>query len=994
MNLIEGDTFTDPGYTATDDVDGDITANVTVAGDILDTYTPGSYVLTYNVSDAADNAAAEVTRTVIVSENITASRATIEAAVMTAPFEWVNSVGNSATWNNNHNAYSVSGKLMYVDEDTSVGFEGDTFFLPFAIKAPADMDITDATVEITGLKDTAEVVNNYTGSQFEDYAGDKVLLVVWGVEENENITVKVDWDGEGTAYSESTYTIDLTNLELLMPIASAGDLYNVRNNLGGNYIQVADIDLSAYTNWEPIGGSWDRFSGSYYGNGYEISNLTVQVDTNYCYGGLFGEIWGRIEDVRLTEVSIASTAASPYAIGGLAGYLGETGTIYNCHVQGSISGNGAAYVGGLVGWQYGGTIEECSAVGSVSQSGTGYTGGLVGGTRNPHILRSFAAVNVTSNGPCTGGLVGSNGGVIEQSYAVGDVTSTSYWIGGLVGNNSPFDIECAIIECYATGKVSGNSSIGGLVGINSNATIESSYYDKDTAGCNVITGGTPKSTADMKNQETFIGWDFGNTWTIGEGTYPYLQWQGLFPTVPNQNQAAPTGLEAVAPTAAGSDGKITGTTAVMEYKLATDDESAYVPCSHTETTGLSAGDYVVRLAAKTGYNASLATTVTVPAYVAPAIISVAIEPATASVVQGGTQQLAATVVAVGGADQTVNWTSSDVTETVTVAATGLVTVAADAAAGEYTITATSTFDDTKSDTLTITVTATQKEITGFTALTPIGLDADEQIVDIAALKSSGKLPATVTVTDGTTPVDATITDWTGTFDGTATGAQTLTAVWMMPAGCADVTDTISVTITVNVNVVQTALSSDAILTSTIGTVDSTEGTIVNIPEETTLADFKAAIATAAGATFEVYQADGTTIATDLATGCKVIVTAEDSTTTKIYTLTVEAPDSLITAVTFTAAEGLQEGNTNAAAYAIVGALGTTGGDGTITYGLAVNAVIPENSADNDKFIISGTDVKIGTTALTAGTYKFNVEATDADGDKFQQACTIIVAAQG
>jgi len=89
--------------------------------------------------------------------------------------------------------------------------------------------------------------------------------------------------------------------------------------------------------------------------------------------------------------------------------------------------------------------------------------------------------------------------------------------------------------------------------------------------------------------------------------------------------------------------------------------------------------------------------------VAPAVTSVTVAPATATVVQGGTQQLTATVVVVGGAAQTVTWTSSDDTNA-PVNATGLVTVAAGAPAGDYTITATSTVDATKSGTSVITVT--------------------------------------------------------------------------------------------------------------------------------------------------------------------------------------------------------------------------------------------------------------------------------------------------
>jgi len=67
MNIMVGDTFTDPGATATDDVDGDITASIVVAGDVVDVNTAATYTITYNVSDAAGNAATEKTRTVIVA---------------------------------------------------------------------------------------------------------------------------------------------------------------------------------------------------------------------------------------------------------------------------------------------------------------------------------------------------------------------------------------------------------------------------------------------------------------------------------------------------------------------------------------------------------------------------------------------------------------------------------------------------------------------------------------------------------------------------------------------------------------------------------------------------------------------------------------------------------------------------------------------------------------------------------------------------------------
>jgi uncharacterized protein YjdB len=77
-----------------------------------------------------------------------------------------------------------------------------------------------------------------------------------------------------------------------------------------------------------------------------------------------------------------------------------------------------------------------------------------------------------------------------------------------------------------------------------------------------------------------------------------------------QNQAAPTGLTGFsATTHAGTDGKITGTSNLMEYRLSGDLN--YTPVTGTEITGLPAGEYFVRYAAREGYYASIETLVRV-----------------------------------------------------------------------------------------------------------------------------------------------------------------------------------------------------------------------------------------------------------------------------------------------------------------------------------------------------------------------------------------------
>ena len=94
-------------------------------------------------------------------------------------------------------------------------------------------------------------------------------------------------------------------------------------------------------------------------------------------------------------------------------------------------------------------------------------------------------------------------------------------------------------------------------------------------------------------------WADGNTdavtaaWSIGKAT-----------------QEAPIGLNGVAPTTVdGSDGKISGVTDKMEYRMA--GESIYTPCSGTEIENLSADNYFVRYAEDNNHFASSDAEVTV-----------------------------------------------------------------------------------------------------------------------------------------------------------------------------------------------------------------------------------------------------------------------------------------------------------------------------------------------------------------------------------------------
>jgi len=79
--VIEGTNYIEQGATATDDVDGDLTDAIVKEG-IVDVLTPGSYNITYTVSDAAGNVA-EAVRTVVVEEEIVQVEEVVETGTST-----------------------------------------------------------------------------------------------------------------------------------------------------------------------------------------------------------------------------------------------------------------------------------------------------------------------------------------------------------------------------------------------------------------------------------------------------------------------------------------------------------------------------------------------------------------------------------------------------------------------------------------------------------------------------------------------------------------------------------------------------------------------------------------------------------------------------------------------------------------------------------------------------------------------------------------------
>jgi hypothetical protein len=170
-------------------------------------------------------------------------------------------------------------------------------------------------------------------------------------------------------------------------------------------------------------------------------------------------------------------------------------------------------------------ITKCSATGTVTlKAGTSdsKSGGLIGFTvAGTHVDQCSSGVNVNaSNRKQVGGLIGYHEGrthytLLTNSYSYGTVTGKGSKQGNLVGDADGSYVD----RCYSFGY--GKA----LIGFNfMNPVITNSYWDKDNGASSSRYGGTPKTTAEMLQQTTFVDWDFDIVWDIDEGqSYPYLK---------------------------------------------------------------------------------------------------------------------------------------------------------------------------------------------------------------------------------------------------------------------------------------------------------------------------------------------------------------------------------------------------------------------------------------------------------------------------------------
>ena len=116
----------------------------------------------------------------------------------------------------------------------------------------------------------------------------------------------VDANGDPTSGGATAYGNAFPNR-----VTSASGRMGCPSGNCTGYELMNNISLSSYSNWTPIGNdahSNNRYSGDFKGNGYAISNLTINR-TGSTDTGLFGAAHtsARIESLGVTNASVTSS---------------------------------------------------------------------------------------------------------------------------------------------------------------------------------------------------------------------------------------------------------------------------------------------------------------------------------------------------------------------------------------------------------------------------------------------------------------------------------------------------------------------------------------------------------------------------------------------------------------------------------------------------------------------------------------------------------------
>lgn len=326
---------------------------------------------------------------------------------------------------------------------------------------------------------TTPITSDTTDSAVTDTSADSADTVV-----EEETAVEKKPDGSVDSDADSIEGITIRSAEELAKIGTSS-----KYPIGGDYVLVADIDLSDITNFTPIGGSESEcgiveganvFTGTFDGRGHTILGLNIIVsDTDRVHVGLFGSVGSKdkndpavIKNLVLKDVEVSGKAKGPATYGVLCGQVSGNAVIDNISI---ISGkvevdNDSGDILGI-----GSLIGQCR-----TQIYTGCSNETI------HISNIFTNVEVIgdNNGGAnyTSGLIGriraSDLGSLKNVIQLGSVTHEGSSGNAITGGDSKVkDLKNVY---YLTGCGKDHNGIGKAKSYESlcggNLTIDEAYW--------------------------------------------------------------------------------------------------------------------------------------------------------------------------------------------------------------------------------------------------------------------------------------------------------------------------------------------------------------------------------------------------------------------------------------------------------------------------------------------------------------------------------------
>ena len=227
-------------------------------------------------------------------------------------------------------------------------------------------------------------------------------------------------------------------------------------------------------------------------------------------------------------------------VGGVVGRADNTELLRVIRYAGSIrylQGN----IGGIAGHFKNSTMIQCSVENTEIKHKTSELsssplniGGLVGFQDNSTISESYTKTKIQSRiSENMGGLSGllENDSHITNSYSQSDIEGL-FHVGGLVGAmQGLLDTQTSVIQTsyYGGNKIRGQGDTGGLVGKFLNMTnldrVKLSYWNRDSGQGSSQGGGESKSKNQMKDKNTYKGFQFGKFWKFTQDQMPDVIWQ-------------------------------------------------------------------------------------------------------------------------------------------------------------------------------------------------------------------------------------------------------------------------------------------------------------------------------------------------------------------------------------------------------------------------------------------------------------------------------------